>query len=124
MVVQSIIPYSIYVHVCRALAQSTEPNKKCSTFTVYERVPSCFFIRLLLPLELLLELLLNTPVCPVSMLPYAVEGEESKQVLDYAEEKRCRLCLGGEEDGPLVGNLGLLLKVKGDCEFEHAEVTA
>ena len=110
--------------MCVALSRKVRSQTK-SARLLRTRVPStCFFIRLLLPLELLLELLLNTPVCPVSMLPYAVEGEESKQVLDYAEEKRCRLCLGGEEDGPLVGNLGLLLKVKGDCEFEHAEVTA
>ena len=104
MVVQSIIPYSIYVHVCRALAQSTEATKSARLLRTSTEL--LLQIRLLLPLELLLsELLLNTrlcPVAPVSMLPYAVEDEESKQVLDNAEEKRCRLCLGGDEDGPLV----------------------
>ena len=35
------------------------------------------------------------------MLPYAVKGEEGKQVLDNAEEKRCRLCLT-RGHGPLV----------------------
>ena len=105
MVVQSIIPYSIYVHVCRALAQSTGSQTK-SARLLRTSTELLLQIRLLLPLELLLsELLLNTrlcPVAPVSMLPYAVEDEENKQVLDNAEEKRCRLCLGGDEDGPLV----------------------
>ena len=90
MVVQSIIPYRIYVHVCRALAQSTEPTKSARLLRTSTELR--LQIRLLLPLELLLsELLLNTrlcPVAPVSMLPYAVEDEESKQVLDNAEEKR------------------------------------
>ena len=101
----NLLSRTVFTCMCVALSRKVRSQTK-SARLLRTSTELLLQIRLLLPLELLLsELLLNTrlcPVAPVSMLPYAVEDEESKQVLDNAEEKRCRLCLGGDEDGPLV----------------------
>ena len=67
---------------------------------------------MILALRFLLSLLppgFNMP--PHALLEGAGEREEEEgekeQVEEKAEEKRCRLCLEGEDDGPLVQPLRL-----------------